>query len=212
VSSNAGPACIIYFISGNIIMGLYNHFTLSWKSYKSGRSFWNHQNIVKHGKTNTKNLIGFIAYCFNYLLIQNLAILTLYCAMKAKINVGVIITLWNISPLFMAILDYFIFREKLQCYHILGTICIIVCTIVLNLHQSQVLGDDEPTLPVWIPSLFGIVTPISFSTSAILAKHMTSEEVGFDPSNLQYSCSFIVNILLLFFALPYWSYFGFDGK
>ena len=109
VTSKIGPACIFYFISGNLLAGLIFHFRGSYINYKKGGSFWNHQNIIKDGKMNYRNLLGFIAYCCVYLCIQNMAMLTMFTAKLAGVNVGVIITIWSINPLFMALLDYLFF-------------------------------------------------------------------------------------------------------
>jgi multidrug transporter EmrE-like cation transporter len=123
-------------ISGNFIFGLIYHFKQSYISYKNYGPFWNDQNIIIFGRLQCKNLVGFMAYCANYFLIQTLAILTLYFAKRAQVNVGVIITLWNICPLFMAVLDFCIFGERLKCYHLVGTASIVTCCVVLSIPVS----------------------------------------------------------------------------
>ena len=39
--------------------------------------------------------------------------LTIYFATAADINVGVITTIWSVDPVFLAIVDYFMFGQKL---------------------------------------------------------------------------------------------------
>jgi len=58
--------------------------------------------------------------------------------------------------------------------------------------------------PTWVPVLFGLITPCSFTSNGVLTKHLTSEKVGFNPSRISFSAYLIVNILVLLFAIPYW--------
>ena len=168
---------------------------------------------------NYRNLLGFIAYCCVYLCIQNMAMLTMFTAKLAGVNVGVIITIWSINPLFMALLDYLFFGQKLKYYHVIGTISIVICTIVISL-SGVVLGSGEeeaevavavvePAIATWIPALFGVCTPIFFSINGVLTKSLTKESIGFDATNISFTAYLIVNILLLFGAIPYWSIAGF---
>ena len=62
-----------------------------------------------------------------------MAFLTMYFAGLSNVNTGVIITIWSVNPLFMAICDYFIFDVKLKYYHLIGTVCIVICIVVLSL-------------------------------------------------------------------------------
>lgn len=65
----------------------------------------------------------------------------MYFAALAQINVGLITTIWSINPLFIAIMDYLLFRQKLRYYHLIGTVSIVICTVVLSL--SGVLDSGE---------------------------------------------------------------------
>ena len=109
ITSKVGPLCIFYFASGSILCGAVYNILQSYKNYLTKGKIWNDQNIVVDGKLSQRNLLGFIVYCLNYFMIQNLAFLTMYFAAKAKINVGVITTIWSINPLFMAFADYMIY-------------------------------------------------------------------------------------------------------
>lgn len=142
ITTAVGPLCIFYFISGNIIAGLIYFFNKSCQNYQSGGSFWNNQNVIVDGKLKIRNLCGYLAYCAVYLCIQNMAMLTMYCAKLAQINVGVIITIWSINPLFMALLDYLFFGQKLQYYHVIGTVAIVICTVVISLSGVIIKNDD----------------------------------------------------------------------
>ena len=182
ISNQAGPACLFYFASGSIVTGIAYHLIKCCRE----KTLWNNQNIIVDGQFKLKNLIGFVCYCLIYLLIQLLAIYTMYFANKAGVNVGIITTIWSLNPLFMATADFFIFGQPLKHYHYQGLISILICSVVISLsgmaNAAPVIsnGKIEPTVPTWIPVLFGIVTPVSFTMSGIMTKHLSSERVGFD--------------------------------
>ena len=74
-----------------------------------------------------------------YFLIQNCAILTMWFANRAGVNVGVITCIWSINPLFMAFLDFIIFGQNLRYYHMIGTILLILSAVSISL-----VGRYEP--------------------------------------------------------------------
>ena len=100
--------------------------------------------MIIQGKVSKVNVIGFIAFCFVYFLVQNMAFLTMYFSALAKMNVGLITTLWSVNPLFNAIMDRIMFDEKLKAYHAIGMIFIVICTALLSL--SSVLKKPEVEL------------------------------------------------------------------
>ena len=59
--------------------------------------------------------------------------LTLYFSALASINTGLITTIWGVSPVFIGLLDYLIFRVKLKYYHYIGMFSIVACTILLSI-------------------------------------------------------------------------------
>jgi drug/metabolite transporter (DMT)-like permease len=113
----------------------------------------------------------------------------------------------------MALVDYKVFGQKLQYFHVLGTLAIVLCTIVISL-SGVIEGGDEatevgvevvaPAVPTWVPVIFGLITPVSFTCNGILTKHLTSDKVGFNPSTISFSAYFVVNIIVLIVAIPYW--------
>lgn len=141
----------------------------------------------------------------------------MYFAAEANVNVGVITTIWSVNPLFMAIVDYIVFKQQLKYYHVLGTISIVLCTIVISLSgvvegkgDVAVETEIEPMTPTWVPVLFGLITPISFTTNGVLTKHLTSDRVNFNASTLSFNAYLVVNALVLLVAVPYWSLVEFD--
>jgi drug/metabolite transporter (DMT)-like permease len=142
----------------------------------------------------------------------------MYFSNRAGVNVGIITTIWSLNPLFVAIADYFIFGQPLKHYHYQGLFSILVCSVIISLsgmvnattQAGHETGEVSKRVPTWIPVIFGIVTPIAFTVSGMLTKHLSSERVGFDISTLAFTCYLVVNVVVLIIAIPYWSSYGFS--
>jgi multidrug transporter EmrE-like cation transporter len=221
ITNSVGPLCIFYFAPGTIITSLI-YFTLKGiQSQRAGGSFWTNQNLIIRGELKKSNAWGYTAFAFCYFCIQNLAFVTLFFANKANINVGLITTIWSVNPLFMAIMDSIMFHQKLQYYHHIGMVAIVACTVVLSL--SGVVSPKEPSdsslfnmevaeiLPTWVPVIFGVITPMSFTANGMIVKTLTKPEVGFNPSVLSYSAYLVVNLVVLIGAIIYWTMWTFDS-
>ena len=72
-----------------------------------------------------------------------MAFLTMYYAARAEVNVGLITTIWSVNPLFMAIGVFVFFKEKLELYHFVGMILIVICTVLLSL-STVISPKEEP--------------------------------------------------------------------
>ena len=167
---------------------------MSARNYRDNRIFWNDQNLVVNGQIVKEHVVGFIAYCFLYFLVQNMAFLTMYFADRAQINAGIISTLWSLNPLYMAVCDYWLYGTKLKYYHHLGTFSIILCIIFISLNSLVVptvpgqppntkgpepIKEDNPyyelfsySVPAVVPVVFGVLTPTCFTTNGMLTKHL----------------------------------------
>ena len=149
----------------------------------------------------------------------------MWFAALANINVGLITVIWSINPLYMAAVDYFLFKTKLKTFHLVGTILIVACTVLLSLKpilvpiepgaagaKKEVVSEapkivkDGELLPTWMPVLFGILTPITFCSNGVMLRYLTSEQrgIGFDGSTISMTSIFCVNVLILVFAIVYW--------
>jgi drug/metabolite transporter (DMT)-like permease len=148
-----------------------------------------------------------------------MAFYTMIFAGKAHINVGIIVTIWSVNPMFVAVADYFVNGQKLQYFHILGMSSMVVCSVLISLNSivnktevadtSDTALDEAPTVPVWVPILFGLLTPVCFTTNGLLTKHLTNT-VGFNPSRLCFNSYFIVNLLVAIVAVFYFQSHPFD--
>jgi hypothetical protein len=213
-TAQVGPFCLFYFAPGSILTGGFYNLAEMVKNFRANQGFWNHQNLIIGGKMNWTHLLGFVLFCITYFMIQNMAFLTMHFSSLANVNVGLITTIWSVNPVFMAIMETMCFDSRLECYHLVGTLLIVVCTVALSL--SGAFKDDgtsdvvkKDVLPIWIPVLFGVVTPVFFTISGYLTKDLADNK-GFNPSTLSFSAYFIVNVLVLFFAVFYWVYIAFS--
>lgn len=66
-----------------------------------------------------------------------MAYLTMYFSALANVNAGLITTIWSVNPVFMALMDRICFKTKLERYHLVGTLFIVICTIILSLSGAQ---------------------------------------------------------------------------
>lgn len=56
----------------------------------------------------------------------------------------------------------------------------------------------------WVPAVFGVITPVAFTASSMLTKHLSVHQEGFNPSTTSFSSYLVVNIIVIVFAIPYW--------
>ena len=64
--------------------------------------------------------------------------------------------------------------------------------------------EDIQIVGSWVPILFGIITPISFTANSMLTKHLSVHQVGFNASQFSFSSYLVVNVIVLIVAIPYW--------
>ena len=66
-------------------------------------------------------------------------------------------------------------------------------------------------VPAWVAVLFGIMTPISFTTNGVLVKHLTTKsKFPFEPTNLSFTAYVMANLIVLCGAIAYWSLIEFS--
>lgn len=225
ITARSGPLCILYFSLGSLVSGAgYNliHCFKNWR--QEGGTFWLNQNIIVDNKFKCVNFLAFILFSMIYFLIQNMAFLTMWFADLAQVNVGLITVIWAINPLYMAAVDYFLFNTSLKLYHFIGTVLIVSCTILLSL-KPMIIPDDQTVkpkiknseapkilndgelLPIWMPVLFGLLTPVTFCSNGVILRYLTSPDMSmkFNGTTLSMSAIFAVNLIVLIFAIVFWS-------
>ena len=83
---------------------------------------------------------------------------------------------------------------------------------------DETLGEASPAIikygrvAVWVPILFGFITPIFFTTNGMLQKHLSSKRVGFDPSLVASNSITVTSIVVVCIALPYWVNVEFESR
>ena len=95
---------------------------------------WVDQNLVKNGKVQKRNAVGFAAFqCLSF-IVMNMAWITIWCAVLANINAGVLTVIWSVTPLGVAFTEYFFFGVRLKVNYIIGMMLIIICAVALSLN------------------------------------------------------------------------------
>mmetsp|Transcript_13146 Transcript_13146/g.22239 ORF Transcript_13146/g.22239 Transcript_13146/m.22239 type:complete len:223 (+) Transcript_13146:669-1337(+) len=111
----------------------------------------------------------------------------------------------------------------MKYYHIIGMIALVLCSVLLSL-QDLIYPKDESImankgtrlslsdglLPTWIPVLFGIITPISFTANQMLAKSFRRGPVKFNIQQISFMGFLVVNIIVLFPTVYYWIFVDFN--
>lgn len=85
------------------------------------------------------HMLGFIGMVLINFLDINMVNFCMWTAHLANINVGVISVIWSMTPLLQAIVDYFLFKEKLKYNLWIGMILMVFTSALLSM-QSTILG------------------------------------------------------------------------
>ena len=199
ITNQAGLECILYYASGGLLAGAGYHIIAACRDRA-----WTNQNVVIDGRLSKMNLFRYLMNCLVYFSVITLCQVTMFFANRSSINVGVIITIWSINPFFNSIADYYFYNEKMVYYHFIGLVSILLCSIAICMKDFTSTEVKIAEYPSWIPVMFGLVAPLSFSAFAMLTKNLTSERVGFNATILSFSSQFSINLLLIIVAVIYW--------
>ena len=82
-------------------------------------------------------MFGFVIYALLYWGVEFLVFLNLEVSTLADINTGIISGIWNLVPLFMAVLDYLFYRQVLNKYHIVGVVSLVLCAFLITVASNQ---------------------------------------------------------------------------
>jgi drug/metabolite transporter (DMT)-like permease len=143
---------------------------------------------------------------------MNMCIFTMYFANSAGINVGVITTITSINPFFTALVDYLVYKIILKYYHFVGMVSIVLGSVFICLNGTFDAKKEDAlavhSIPTWVPVLTAFFQPFGYTAWAMLAKHLTSERIGFDAMNVTFSTISTVNFCVLIGSLFYFGHFG----
>lgn len=78
-------------------------------------------------------------------------------------------------------------------------------TIQVAHSKKVVIVSKVPTI---VPIMFALMTPIAFSISGELAKHMSQERIGFDSNILSFTSQILINSVIVILGIVYWNRHG----
>ena len=133
ITEVVGPVCIFYNTSGGIIIGFVYYFYIGVVGPCFRGKKMKDQNFILDGQIKWRNVVGMVAYCLLLIACEVFVYLTLFFSKRAKINPGIITTIWSVDPLFMAFSDKVFFKQKMEYYHYVGMMAIIVCSVILSM-------------------------------------------------------------------------------
>ena len=142
ITTGVGPFMLFYTALGTICTCFLYNLYICYKNYRNTGIFWNDQNLIKNGRFQWVNFLGFIGFSFLLFCEQIMVNTTIWTAVLANINAGVVCVIFAFSPLFQAIVDRCCFGDKLKYHHWIGMIMIVICSALLSLH-SYILGENN---------------------------------------------------------------------
>ena len=106
-----------------------------------------------------------------------LVIISFKYALYAGINQGAITTIFTLSGIYVAIVSWFLFNEKLNKFHIMGMLLLIGCTIIIAYSKRQshakkfeVYGQEVEEVPAIIPVGFALLTTVIYAFRTVYVK------------------------------------------
>jgi len=101
------------------------------------------------------------------------AIESLFSAVYANINTGVITIIWRSSVFMAAFADYILFGQKLKYYHWIGLVSCVTCTVLIGLSKvvtpevKDSKNDVVALFPAWVPILLALMMAIMLTTNTM---------------------------------------------
>jgi drug/metabolite transporter (DMT)-like permease len=100
------------------------------------------------------------------------AIESLFSAVYANINTGVITIIWRSSVFMAAFADYILFGTQLKYYHWIGLVLCVTCTVLIGLSkvvspEVKAANDVVALFPAWVPILLALMMAIMLTTNTM---------------------------------------------
>lgn len=173
-----GYEAILYQTAGSVLISFVYLNYRCFLNLLNGKGFWVDQKLFRRGTLQKRNCIGYFIFCLCHILMNLMTILPIYLANLAHINTGLIMAIWGITPFFNAVADRVIFGVVFQKHHVIGISTMLLGVVLLSLKDhfkaTELEEKDGALLPSYIPVLVACVTPVIFTISAMLGKHLTS--------------------------------------
>jgi drug/metabolite transporter (DMT)-like permease len=148
LASRLGPAGGYPFFAGNLICWMIYHGIFAHKLHKKTGVYWSKEHSMYFHKQ-TKRLrweaiLGPICRGFMLLLIFFLIFFSLKYAHLAKVNQGVIGSIYSTSIIFSALLFFFIYNEIMSFRHLIGMFFMIGCVSFIAFGGEKIEEDLDP--------------------------------------------------------------------
>ena len=194
---------ILYIAPGAALGSLaYQLYHASLHSRETG-VFWNNQNVVIGSKVNNRNLKYFIANLLSLVYVVLFVNLTIYLAQKAKVNLGLVLSLWGLSPIMISVADKVIFGAQLKTHQVVGTALVVASIPLIPLSTIEKSDTSEAgSIHVAIPICTSLATILGFTAMQIVSKKM--KRLGFDIVNATFCSLLILNSLLCIGSVWLW--------
>ena len=75
----------------------------------------------------------------------------------------------------------------------------------------EALNLPSYNVPLVVPVVFGILTPVAFASSGLFGKYLAQDRIGFDITNLSFNAQYVVNFILFIALIAYTFINGFNG-
>lgn len=146
MSEDVGYEAMFYNAFGACFSSLVYFLYKCIETYKKEGRFWNDQNIIVDGKFKCANFVGFMAFSLVHFGILIFVLGSVYFAVEAGVNTGIIISLWSITPFLAAIVDYVMFRQVLKLNQIIGIILFVICIVLLSMKDTIEGRHEDPVV------------------------------------------------------------------
>lgn len=93
------------------------------------------------------DVVMFAAFTLIYLGSQLIIVLSFSYSQRAGVNEGIITSIWAVTPLFGAVIDFIAFGVRLSTKHSVSVIALVACAACISLSsigsQSKFSGSED---------------------------------------------------------------------
>lgn len=144
VSAEVNHMVFLYFSPGYVLFALLYFIFKTIQNIRNGTGrCWVDQNLVKNGKLCKINILGFTIFQLLSFLIMNLGWITVWTTVLADLNAAVVTVIWSVTPLGVAITEYFFFGQRLKPNYKIGMVLIVICAVALSLSSWVKQSSDD---------------------------------------------------------------------
>jgi len=138
--------------------------------------------------------------------------MTFKYSILARVNQGVIQSLFSLTSVFLIIIGRIVFHERMRLIHYVGISMMIVCSLLISFSDDnskakkfEVMGEEVDKVSSLYPVIFAILCPLSFAVGSIIVRivHIKFSIAATDFKLMTNLWSSIIMVLYcLTFAVP----------